>query len=158
MGALLIRKAVEKDMNAVIKLIGELADFEHGLHEVTMTEDELIRHGFGENPLFHCLVAESEGNILGTAIYYFSFSTWNGKSLYLEDLIVTRKERSKGVGKGLMKEVIKIARDTGCNRCSWQVLEWNMDARDFYKKIGATLDGEWLNGRLNQKQLKSINL
>ena len=151
-----IRPAERNDMSDVLLLIRELAEFEHGLNEVTVTVEELERDGFGTNPLFHCLVAETKEGIVGTAVYYYSYSTWNGKCLYLEDLIVKRNLRSSGVGGWLMKKLIEIAGKEKVKRMSWQVLDWNVDAQDFYSKFGASLDGEWLNGRLNERQIKSL--
>jgi len=151
-----IRKAHSKDVPDILVLIKELAEFEHGLNEVTVTEQELLNDGFGEENLFNCIVAEIDGEIVGTAIYYNTYSTWNGKCLYLEDLIVKRKIRSKGIGSLLMKEVMKIANREGAKRMAWQVLDWNVDAQDFYKKIGSSLDGEWLNGRFNEEQIKGF--
>ena len=153
-----VRKATKEDMPAVLGLILELAEYEHGLNTVTMSVEELVRDGFGENPLFHCVVAEVDGKILGTAVYFFNYSTWNGKCLYLEDLVVTRKQRSKGVGSELMKEVIRIAKENKSKRLAWQVLDWNRDAWDFYKKFGATLEREWVNGRLNHEQLAALEV
>ncbi len=149
-----IREAERKDVPALLFLIKELAAFERGLSEVTMTEDELLNDGFGERPYYKAIVAECDNVIYGTAIYYYAYSTWNGKCLYLEDLIVSRKHRSEGVGKLLMEEVIRIAKREKAKRLSWQVLDWNVDAQDFYLKMGADLDGEWLNGRMNEEQIK----
>lgn len=156
MSDIIVRKSQENDASKIHALILELAEFEHGLNEVTVSIEDLKRDGFGDKPLFHSFVAEVEGEILGTAIYFFTYSTWNGKCLYLEDLIVKRNKRSVGVGEKLMKEVIKVAYDENVSRMAWQVLDWNVDAQDFYKKLGASLDSEWMNGRFNRRQIKSF--
>ncbi len=156
MSQIKIRKANPKDVPEILSLIRELAEFEHGLIEVTVTENDLINDGFGDEKLFDCIVAETENEILGTAIYYNTYSTWNGKCLYLEDLIVKRNVRSEGVGSALMNKVMEIAQQEGAKRMAWQVLDWNVDAQDFYKKIGASLDNEWLNGRFNERQIKEF--
>lgn len=158
MSALKIRKLEEKDLPRLLELIRELAEYEHGLNEVTVTVEELRQDGFGENPLYWGIVAEQDRVILGAAVYFYSYSTWNGKCLYLEDLIVSREFRVKGVGGALMKELIRIAKREKVKRMSWQVLDWNVDAQDFYRKFGAELDGEWLNGRFNERQLKAFDL
>lgn len=151
-----IRKASEKDIPDILFLIRELAEFEHGLNEVTNTEKDLLRDGFGDKKLFECFVAESEEGILGLALYFYTYSTWNGKCLYLEDLIVRRNVRTKGIGTKLMNKIILTAKENDVKRISWQVLDWNADALDFYKKFGARVETEWLNVRLNQRQLEKI--
>ena len=94
-------------------------------------------------------VAEFENEIIGISIYYFRYSTWKGKRLYLEDIIVTKKYRGKGVGKLLFEETIEKARQEGCTGLMWQVLEWNQPAIEFYKKYQTKLDGEWINCHLD---------
>ena len=153
MSEIIIRTATEKDVPEMLQFIRELAEFEHGLDEVTVTEEDLLNDGFGGNKLFDCLVAERDGISLGIAVYFYTYSTWNGKCLYLEDLIVKEKYRSQGVGEVLMKELIGIAKKEKVNRMSWQVLGWNVEAHKFYKRLGASLDNEWLNGRLTQRQI-----
>jgi len=156
MSQIKIRKANSGDVSGILILIRELAEYEHGLNEVTVTEEDLLRDGFGNNKLFECIVAMSENEIVGTAIYYNTYSTWNGRCLYLEDLIVKSNIRAQGIGSALMKEVVEIAKKKGAKRLAWQVLNWNVDALDFYKKIGASLNNEWLNGRFNEQQIKAF--
>ncbi|HAW51087.1 MAG TPA: GNAT family N-acetyltransferase [Flavobacteriales bacterium] len=154
MSGTVIRKARKEDVPQMLKLIKELADFEKGLHLVTVTESDLLRDGFGKNPLFHALIAEKNLEIHGMAVYFYTYSTWNGKTLYLEDLIVSESSRSKGIGKQLMDEIIKIAKEQDVHRISWQVLNWNVEAQKFYKRFEASLDDEWLNGRLDSDQIR----
>ena len=156
MSAINIRRATEKDVPRIMELIRELAAYEHGLSEVKVTEADLLRDGFGDERLFHALVAEEGGQILGAAIYFYTYSTWNGKCLYLEDLIVDRNFRDRKVGGELMTALIRTAKENGARRMAWQVLDWNVDAHDFYRKFGADLDGHWLNGRLNEEQISAF--
>ena len=156
MSGIKIRKAEPRDVSEMLNLIKELAEYEDGLNQVTMTEDELENDGFGSNPLYECIVADDGNSLKGIALYFYAYSTWNGKVLYLEDLIISRKNRVKGLGSKLMNEVIEIAKNKNVKRLSWQVLDWNLDAQDFYRKFGASLDNEWLNGRLDERQIKSL--
>lgn len=154
MSNIVIRKATEKDANDILFLIKELAEFENGLDQVTVTASDLLRDGFGDNPLFYCLIAELNDTTKGIAVYFYTYSTWNGKTLYLEDLIVSESSRSQGIGEVLMDEIIKIGKEEEVNRISWQVLNWNVEAQKFYKKFEASLDDEWLNGRLDDNQIR----
>lgn len=154
MSEIVIRKAKPEDVSDILSLIKELADFEKGLDQVTVTEGDLRRDGFGKNPLFYALIAEKNLEVLGIAVYFYTYSTWNGKTLYLEDLIVRKNSRSKGIGKQLMEEIIKIGQEQQVHRISWQVLDWNVEAQKFYKKFEASLDSEWLNGRLDSAQIR----
>lgn len=138
-----IRKALKEDMPKVLELIQELADFENEPDAVEITVEDLEREGLGENPLFHCLVAEKNGEVVGTALFYFRFSTWKGRSLHLEDLIVKESERGQGIGEALYKEVMRFAYDRGLKRVAWDVLDWNVDAIRFYERTGAKLMSEW---------------
>jgi GNAT superfamily N-acetyltransferase len=156
MGELKIRKATPEDAVEMLRLIRELAEYEDGLNQVTMTEDELIQDGFGELPLYECIVADTGTELKGIAIYYYAFSTWNGKVLYLEDLIISRANRIRGLGTKLMNEILEIAKKEKVKRLSWQVLDWNLDAHDFYRKFGASLDTEWLNGRMDERQINTF--
>ena len=126
------------------------------MDQVTVTESDLLRDGFGNNPLFYALIAEKNVEILGIAVYFYTYSTWNGKTLYLEDLIVSENSRSQGVGKQLMDKIIEIGKEQKVYRISWQVLGWNVQAQKFYKKFEASLDDEWLNGRLDSAQIRSF--
>jgi GNAT superfamily N-acetyltransferase len=108
-----------------------------------VTVDDLVRDGFSENPLFHCFVAEVNDEIIGIALYYYRYSTWKGKTIHLEDLIVREKERGIGAGMALYKEVIKQGEKDGVRRIEWAVLDWNQNAIDFYEKTGAKVLSDW---------------
>lgn len=152
-----IRKGVIDDLPQVLGLIQELAVYERAPNEVTNTLREMERDGFGENPIFKFFVAEGENGIVGIALYYTAYSTWKGKTLYLEDLVVTERLRRSGIGRKLFNAVAQEAKETGAKRFRWQVLEWNEPAILFYKKIGAELDGEWINCTMSEEQIKAYN-
>jgi GNAT superfamily N-acetyltransferase len=141
---MIIRRGVETDLPQVLALIRELAEYERAPQEVTNTLADMQRDGFGPDASFKFFVAEDAGGtILGIALYYTAYSTWKGRMLYLEDLVVTEAARGTGIGKLLFDAVVHEARSTGANRLKWQVLEWNEPAIGFYKKVGANLDPEW---------------
>lgn len=149
-----IRKGIKTDLPQVLGLIKELAIYEKAPLEVAVTLEEMERDGFGPNPIFQYYVAEMEGKIVGIALYYIKYSTWKGKCVFLEDIIVTEQYRQFGIGKKLFDEVVKVAKETKARRLEWQVLEWNEPAIKFYKKLNATLDPEWWNGKLTDEQMK----
>jgi GNAT superfamily N-acetyltransferase len=138
-----IRKATEKDMPFVLELIQELAIFEKEPDAVVVTVDDLVRDGFSENPLFQCFVAEVENEIIGMALYYYRYSTWKGKTIHLEDLIVKESKRGTGAGFALYKEIIQQGKAENVRRIEWNVLDWNTPAIDFYEKSGAKVLGDW---------------
>jgi GNAT superfamily N-acetyltransferase len=140
---MIIRKATEKDMPYVLELIQELATFEKEPDAVVVTVADLIRDGFSEHPLFHCYVAEKENTIIGMALFYYRYSTWKGKTIHLEDLIVKADQRGMGVGFALYKEIIKQGKKDKVRRIEWNVLDWNTPAIDFYKKSGAKVLDDW---------------
>ncbi len=144
-----IRKGERKDLKDAFRLIQELALFEKAPHEVTNTLEMMEKDGFGSNPIYGFIIAEKAGEIIGMSLYYFRYSTWKGKRLYLEDLIVTEKHRGSGAGRRLFDETIKIARETGCTGMKWQVLDWNEPAIQFYEQYGANLDKGWINCSIN---------
>lgn len=150
-----IRRAVKKDMSQVLSLICELAVFENEPNAVHITEETLIENGLGNNPLFTCFVAEQDGILLGMALVYFRFSTWEGKSLHLEDLIVSSRYRNKGIGKSLYNHVMHYATLEKVNRVEWVVLDWNTNAINFYKKSGVTFLKDWHLVQMDKKQLKN---
>jgi GNAT superfamily N-acetyltransferase len=141
-----IRKASKNDIPAILSLVHELAVYEKAPHEVINTVDQMTEDGFGKNPLFYCYVAEAESQIIGFALYYYRYSTWKGKVIYLEDLYVQENMRQLGVGKALFGKIIEVAQEENCQRVSWQVLEWNTPAIKFYEKFKAGFDPEWWNG------------
>jgi GNAT superfamily N-acetyltransferase len=140
---MIIRKATKKDMQSVLELIQELAIFEKEPDAVIVTVDDLVRDGFSENPLFQCFVVEEENNIIGMALFYYRYSTWKGKTIHLEDLIVKESKRGTGAGFALYKEIIKQGKAENVRRIEWNVLDWNTPAIDFYEKSGAKVLGEW---------------
>nr|WP_298792130.1 GNAT family N-acetyltransferase [uncultured Allomuricauda sp.] len=150
-----IRNAVKEDMGAVLALIQELAEFEKDPNAVEVTQENLINDGFGENKLFHCFVAENQGDIVGIALVYPRYSTWKGPVLHLEDLIVTEKMRGSGLGSALLDEVVKYGHSLGVRRISWEVLDWNEPAITFYEKKGAKVLRDWDVAQLNEKGIKN---
>lgn len=147
----LIRPAVAADVYAIFELIKELALYEKAPREVINSPEQLLRDGFtGKSPLFTAMVAESpDGAIVGFSLCYIRYSTWKGPVLYLEDLYVKENCRRHGLGSLLFERCIEFARKNGYKRLSWQVLDWNQPAVDFYKKFNATLDPEWINGAID---------
>lgn len=143
-----LRKAVKNDLPAVIGLIKELAEYEKALTEVKITLNDLEIDGFGENPLYWIILAEVEKEIVGMSFYYIRYSTWTGRNLYLEDIIVKENYRGNKIGEQLFEETIKEAKRMGVRQMMWQVLDWNEPAIRFYKKFDAELDPEWINGKL----------
>ena len=111
------------------------------------------RDGFGPAPIFGFFVLENGADIIGLALFYTGYSTWKGRMLYLEDLVVTEAARRGGYGRRLFDAVVAEARRTGAQRMKWQVLDWNAPAIAFYKKLGATIESEWLNGNLSADEL-----
>lgn len=149
-----IRKAQKEDMNGVLALIQELAVFEKEPNAVLITAEDLVRDGFGDQPLFHVFVAENEKEIVGIALYYYRYSTWKGKTIHLEDLIVKESMRGTGLGYALYSEIIKQGQKDKVRRIEWAVLDWNTTAIDFYKKSGAKVFDEW---RVAQMDENAIN-
>lgn len=144
---MIIRKIEPEDVSAVMDLIRGLAEYEKDLESVKNTTEKLKADIFEHN---HCdsLVAEVEGEIVGFALYYTSYSTWKGPCLYLEDLFVLPDYRSTGLGSKLFDELVAMAKSSGAARMDWQVLNWNQPAIDFYERKKATIDREWFNGRM----------
>lgn len=130
-------------MPAVLTLIKELAVFEKEPDAVVLTVADLVRDGFALNPLFHTFIAESNGEIVGMALYYYRYSTWKGKTIHLEDLIVTEKMRGSGLGFSLYAEIIKQGKKDKVRRIEWNVIDWNTPAIDFYVQSGAKILEEW---------------
>lgn len=141
----MVRKGIKTDIPIALELIKELAAYEKGLEQVTTTVAQMEKDGFGKNPLFEFYVVEDGGKVVGLALYYFRYSTWQGKQLYLEDIIVTENKRGQGWGKLLFDKMIEVSNKENCHGMVWQVLDWNKPAIEFYKKYGAELDPEWVN-------------
>lgn len=148
-----IRRAEKEDMGEVLNLIRELAEFEKEPEAVIIDENDLIRDGFGDNPAFHCFVAEADGKIEGMALIYYRYSTWKGKTVHLEDLIVREKFRGKGLGSALYTQVIKFAADEKVKRTEWVVLNWNKGAADFYRRSGANVLEDWDTVQMNEQAM-----
>lgn len=151
-----IRPGKKEDLPRVLELVKELAIYERAPHEVTNTIERLEEDGFGEHPVYGFFVAESVDEIIGLSLYYWRYSTWKGKRLYLEDIIVTESQRGKGAGKLLFDRTMQKALEENCTGMMWQVLEWNEPAINFYKKYGSKLDGEWVNCNLEAQQIRKL--
>ena len=147
-----IRKTKKEDLSAVLTLIKELAKFEKELNSVEINLQDLT-NDFSDG-LFDCLIAEKQGSIIGIALYYNRYSTWKGKTIHLEDLIVTKSERGIGVGKALLNELVLLAKSSNIRRVEWNVLDWNKKAIDFYENVGATILKNWLVVQLDEKSIK----
>src|SRR5690606_3055102 len=152
---MIVREAIKNDMPQVLELIKELAIFENEPNAVEVTVTDLEKEGFGENPLFTCFVAVLDDEIVGAALVYFRFSTWKGRTLHLEDLIVKEAHRSKGIGEALYKQVMKFAYERGLKRVAWDVLDWNKGAIKFYERSGANIVKDWRVVHMDEKSLKN---
>jgi GNAT superfamily N-acetyltransferase len=153
---MIIRKALKKDMPCVLELIQELAIFEKEPDAVVVTVDDLVRDGFSEQPLFQCFVAEVENEIIGMALFYYRYSTWKGKTIHLEDLIVKESKRGTGAGFALYKEIIQQGKSENVRRIEWNVLDWNTPAIDFYEKSGAKVLGDWRVVHMDENGIKNF--
>jgi len=151
MSEVIIRKAVREDCAPMLELIRELAEYEKALHEVTITLDEFTEDGFGKSPVWGAFVAELNNEIVGISLYYDRFSTWKGRRLYLEDLVVTEKMRGKQIGKLLFDATLEYGKSNQYSGMVFQVLNWNEPAINFYKKYSPKFDDEWLNVSIELK-------
>jgi GNAT superfamily N-acetyltransferase len=151
-----IRFATKEDMKSVHDLITELAVFEKEPDAVEITVKDLERDGFSEHPKFHVLVAEENDTIIGMALFYERYSTWKGKAIHLEDLIVTQSKRNLGVGKALYSRLMEYAEENKYNRVAWEVLDWNQGAIDFYENTGAHVYDDWRMVHMTKESLKSF--
>ncbi|TDW45866.1 L-amino acid N-acyltransferase YncA [Flavobacterium sp. 270] len=156
-----IRKGNPEDMNAVLELIQELAIFEKEPEAVVITAADLVRDGFGEKPLFQVFVAEIENEsndkeIVGIALYYYRYSTWKGKTIHLEDLIVKEKMRGTGLGSALYAEIMKQGKRENVRRVEWNVLDWNTPAVNFYKNSGAKILDGWQVVQMDQNGIDAF--
>ena len=141
----IIRKGTKSDMPRVLELIKELALYEKAPDEVLISEETLLEDGFGPNKLFDTLIAETDNEIVGMLLYYPVFSTWKGRSIYLEDFVVADSHRRKGIGQLLIDALVQEARSAKAKKIRWQVLDWNSPAIEFYKNINATLENSWID-------------
>lgn len=146
-----IRIAQKNDMPEVLRLIKHLAVYEKEPDAVEVTVEDLEEKGFGKNKLFDCYVAETNGKIRGMALFYFRYSTWKGKTVHLEDLIVEEEFRGMGLGKALYTKVMEFGAKHQVKRIEWAVLDWNKPAIDFYESTGATILRDWYIAQFDQK-------
>ncbi len=153
-----IEEALPSDVNDIHRLIFELATYEKAPVEMIITPEILLEDGFGKNKIFTCFVARSNQEVVGISLLYTKYSTWKGKCIFLEDIIVTETHRSKGIGSLLFEKSIQFAKDQNAGRLEWQVLDWNEPAIQFYKKFGAILDPTWINCKFTREQLGKIEL
>ena len=156
MSSVTIRPGQKQDLPRVLELVKELAEYERAPHEVINTVEFMEQDGFGPHPIYGFFVAENENGIVGLSLFYWRYSTWKGKRLYLEDIIVTEKERGKQIGKLLFERTMQHTLDENCSGMMWQVLDWNEPAINFYKKYGADIKGEWMNCTLESPQILTL--
>ena len=151
-----IRRANVNDAALLRTMICELAEFEHELEHVTIGEEDLARDGFGENPKFRALIAEWAGQVAGYALFFDYFSTWVGRGLFLEDLFVREVFRNRGIGKALLAAVSRIAVDEDRYGIHWEVVNWNQNAIEMYKALGAEFRDQWRPVLLMGNALKRL--
>lgn len=144
-----VRKGTAADVPQVFELVRELALYEKAPEQVTNTPEMMLHDGFGPEPIFGLFVAEVDGKVVGISLYYYRYSTWKGKRLYLEDIVVTESMRGYGLGKQLFDATVEEAKNTQCTGMMWQVLDWNEPAIQFYKKYGTRFDEGWINCHLD---------
>lgn len=154
--SVLIRDAVQNDMKQVLMLIKELAKFEKEPNAVILNEEQLVRDGFSENPKFKCFVAETNNEIIGMALGYPRYSTWKGVTMHLEDLIVTKSRRGNGIGSLLFSKFINYAHSLRVKRIEWAVLDWNVNAIEFYEKNGAKILSDWRVAQMDEDSIKKF--
>lgn len=150
---IIIRKAEERDVSGILRLVKELATFEREPLAVINTEERMLSDGFGKNPSFISFVAEADNEMAGMAVFYFAYSTWKGRYIYLDDIIVTEKFRKHGVGKLLFDKIIEFAKENNANQLRWHVLNWNEPAIHFYEKYKADMDPDWITCKLEKEFL-----
>ncbi len=151
-----IRRAEARDVPRMLELVHELALFERAPQEVTVTVDHMRDAGFGSDPVWVGWVAESEGVIVGMAVCYERYSTWKGRRLYLEDIVVTESARGMRIGEKLFRQCAAYAVEKDYSGMLWQVLDWNVDAQRFYDRFGANYAKEWWNGSLEKDALVAL--
>jgi GNAT superfamily N-acetyltransferase len=154
--SVIIRVAHKEDCKRLLELINELAVYEKAPDEVTVSLEEFENAGFGASPVWKAFVAELDGAIEGFGLYYIRYSTWKGCRMYLEDLLVTEKMRGKGLGKMIFDRLIAEAREKKFKGMTWQVLDWNEPAINFYKKYNADFDSGWINVSLSEDQVNKL--
>ncbi len=153
-----IREGQISDLPRVLELIKELALYEKAPEQVTNTLEMMEVDGFGPNQVYGLFVCEKKSTqqIIGIAVYYYRYSTWKGKRLYLEDIVITESERGNGAGKLLFDRVMARSLEDNCTGMMWQVLDWNEPAINFYKKYNASLEAGWLNAHLQEGEIREL--
>ena len=151
-----IRKAIKADAKFIMQMIKDLAEYEKSLEQMMLTEHELIQDGFGKKPLFQAAILEDKEVAVGFALYYYKYSTWKGKTLYLEDLYIMPESRGNGLGMLTMKYLAKLAETAKCRRFEWQVLDWNIPSIKFYQSFDTNLDAGWINCRLENEKISYL--
>ncbi len=152
-----IRPANLSDAGLILRFIRELAEYEREPQAVTATEEDLVRDGFGPAPKFRVVIAEWEALPAGFALFFYNYSTWQGRpGLYLEDVFVRPEFRGKGIGKALLLHLARLAVEENCGRFQWQVLDWNTPAIEFYQSLGAKVMKQWLTMRVEGEALKRL--
>ena len=152
-----IRPATLDDVPLILQFVRELAEYERAPQDAVATQEDLRRDGFSGEPKFYVVIAEWNGEPAGFALYFYNYSTWQGKpGLYLEDLFVRPPCRAKGIGKALLLHLAKVAVERGCGRYVWQVLDWNVPAIRFYESLGAKVMKEWLTMRVSGDDIKRL--
>jgi len=154
---MIVRKGKKEDLGSALRLVKELAIYERALDEVKNSVEKMEKDGFGTDPVFGFFVAENSEGIIGMSLYYYRYSTWKGKILYIEDLVVTERYRRSGAGTLLMEASIQEAKKQNCYGVQWQVLDWNEPAIKFYEKYNPVQDPEWINFRIDKDQLDNYN-
>ncbi len=148
-----VRTAGKADVPAIYGLVKQLAEFEKAPHDVINTIDAMLKDGFGSDKIFYSFVAETENKIIGMAVFYFAYSTWKGRHVYLDDLIVNENYRRSGAGKLLFDAVYQFAKEHNANQLRWHVLDWNKPAINFYKKYPVTFDPTWITCKIEKENL-----
>jgi GNAT superfamily N-acetyltransferase len=157
MTEILVRSASTEDVPLILSFINELAEYERLSHEVVATEEMLREHLFGERPAAEVLIAEHGGEAAGFALFFHTFSTFLGKpGIYLEDLYVRPEFRRAGIGRALLVHLANVARERGCGRLEWSVLDWNEAAIGFYRGIGASPVSGWTVYRVTGEALEGL--
>ncbi|TCK72708.1 GNAT family N-acetyltransferase [Acidipila rosea] len=151
-----LRPAEKNDVPLILSLIRALAEYEREPDAARLTERELLRDGFGPDAWFDCIIAEADGEPAGFALYFPVYSTWEGRSLHLEDIFVKPEFRGRGIGKKLLTSVAAIAAERGCARLQWDVLDWNQPAIEFYQSLGAVMIPEWRKMRVTGDSIQAL--
>lgn len=155
--SLTIRPAVRSDAGQILAFITELAEYERARHEVVATLADIEHSLFGEGSTVYSLMCERDGQAVGFAVYFYSYSTWLGRNgIYLEDLYVTPEQRGDGAGRQLLRHIAREAVANNCGRLEWSVLDWNEPAIGFYEKLGAEAQDEWVRYRLDGEKLTAF--